>query len=137
MEVFTITDNMKDFLEAASKDDALKADVKALAAKFDSKPADEESLQAAAIELAAKHGFTLTEDDFKFEEMTELTEDEMNAVAGGTQVCACGIYGEGGEEGGPDIDCFCVIGGGGHDFSKPDRPTCCACPVAGFGIVTD
>lgn len=74
---------MKKFLEAASKNEVLKADVQALAAKFDSKSADKEALKADAIELAAKHGFTLTDDDFKTSRMTELTEDEMMAVADG------------------------------------------------------
>lgn len=88
------------------------------------------------MELAAKHGLTLTADDFKPSEMTELTEDELQAVAGGAEACGCGIYGEGGEECGPGIDCFCVFGGHGQDRSKSDSPICCACPIVGFGIVT-
>ena len=36
----------------------------------------------ALIKFAAEKGFTLTEDDFKQEE-SELSEDELQAVAGG------------------------------------------------------
>ena len=123
-----MTDNMKKFLEAASKDEALKAEVNALAEKFDRKSADENALKAAAIELAAKHGFTLTDDDFKPSEMTELTEDEMKAVAGGTG-CGCAIFGGGGDgEGG--VDCFCAAGGAG--LEDKDK-VCCACPAVGVG----
>ena len=131
-----MTDNMKDFLEFASKNETLKTEVKALAAKFDRKEADEDVLKAAAIELAAKHGFTLTDDDFKPSEMTELTEDEMKAVAGGTEVCACAVVGVGGEEDGPGIDCFCIIGSQGRNNGAPGHPICCGCPAVGFGIVS-
>ena len=126
-----MTDNMKKFLEAASKDEALKAELKALA---DGKPEDAEAVKAATIEFAAKHGFTLTDDDFKPSEITELTEDEMKAVAGGAG-CGCGVFGGGGNEGDDDIDCFCFIGGDGVQHrGRPDSKTVCVCAVAGVGV---
>ena len=95
-----MTDNMKKFLEAVSKDEALREEFRALA---DSK--DDSEARTAAIDFAASHGFTLTEDDFKPSEMTELTEDEMKAVAGGA-ACAC-MCTDGGEGSGYGISCDC------------------------------
>ena len=118
-----MTDNMKKFLEAASKDEALKAEVNALAEKFDRKSADENALKAAAIELAAKHGFTLTDDDFKPSEMTELTEDEMKSVAGGA-TCSCSPEGSGK---GTFLDCDCFGIGDGKGVGG------CACVYGGWG----
>ena len=79
-----MTENMKKFLEAVSKDEALKSELEALVK--DGKAKDEK----AFIEFAAKKGFTLTEDDFKQEE-GELSEDELQAIAGGDCVfVGCG-----------------------------------------------
>ena len=115
-----MTDNMKKLLEAVSKDEALKAELKVLA---DGKPDDAEAVKVAAIELAAKHGFTLTDDDFKPSEMTELTEDEMKSVAGGA-TCSCSPEGSGK---GTFLDCDCFGIGDGKGVGG------CACVYGGWG----
>ena len=61
-----MTDNAKKFAEAVSKDEAMKKELEALG-KND---------LAAVIKVAAKHGFTLTEEDFKAADMNEMNEDE-------------------------------------------------------------
>ena len=116
-----MTDNMKKFLEAASKDEALKTELKALA---DGNPANEEAMKASETELAAKYGFTLTDDDFKLSEMTELTEDELRAAAGG--ICICPNFGGGI---GTGKKCGCLVGGGGVNESG----TPCICQGYGYG----
>ena len=74
--IVIMTENMTKFLEAVSKDEALKSELEAF--MKDGNVKDEQAL----IEFAVKKGFTLTEDDFKQEE-SELSEDELQAVAGG------------------------------------------------------
>ena len=69
-----MTDNMKNFLAAVSKDEALSKEFKALA---DGTAKETDAMTAAVIEFADKHGLTLTEEDFKPSDMKELTEDEM------------------------------------------------------------
>lgn len=75
-------------------------------------------------------GFEISLDDLK-KPSGELSEDELNAVAGGGG-CACAAGGYGG---GDRLYCWCVIyGNGGIDymdyFSKYGY---CICPAAGAG----
>ena len=119
-----MTDNMKKFLEAVSSDEALQKEFKVLA---DSATKEVDAHKSAIVELAAKHGFTLTEDDFKPSEMGELSEDEMKAVAGGSE-CGCAIYGGGGG----DLTCACVWGVGGGS-SNAGHKGMCACVGGGYG----
>ncbi len=65
-----MTDNMKKFLEAVSKDEAMKSELQA-------------AMDNAVAAFAAKHGFTFTADDLKGSRSRKLTEDELQAVAGG------------------------------------------------------
>ena len=82
----------KKFLEAVSKDEALKSELEqatleALGEFLKSKGLEEEAgkiAEAAMEKVAEAHGF-------KADEMTELSEDELEAVAGG--VCACPVAG--------------------------------------------
>ena len=95
-----MTDNMKKFLEAISGD---KDFVEKLKQAPDA---------ATAIALAKEKGFDLTEEDLKpAEGMQEISDDEIEAVAGGK-------------------DCYCVLGGGGEE-SKDERT--CACFLYGEG----
>ena len=110
-----MTDNLKKFLEAASSDEALKNELQAFA---DSTSKD---MKAATIEFAAKHGFTLTEEDFESSEMEELTEDELEAVAGGVAHCGCGIAGGGAGDG---RSCGCGFIGIGSVGNDPPRIVC-------------
>ena len=66
-----MTDNAKKFLAFASKDEALKKELTS------AKNAD------TVLELAKAHGFELKAEDFNSEAMEEISEDEMQAVAGG------------------------------------------------------
>ena len=109
-----MTDNAKKFAEAVSKNEAMKKELETLG-KND---------VAAVIKVAAKHGFTLTEEDFKAADMNEMNEDELEAVAGG--VCVCPYVGGGT---GTGKQCACVMGGKGTN----DSGTLCGCAIVGAG----
>ena len=109
-----MTDNAKKFAEAVSKDEAMKKELEALG-KND---------LAAVIKVAAKHGFTLTEEDFKADDMNEMNEDELETVAGG--VCACPLAGGGTGNG---KQCACVVSGKG----RSDSGKICFCVIGGSG----
>ncbi len=76
------------FLEAVSKDEALKKELMAV-----------KNLEEA-LKLAKANGFELKAEDFEPAKLDELSEDEMKAVAGGatneiTSLCRCQGYGSG------------------------------------------
>ena len=75
-----MTNNVKKFGELLSKDESVKKELEAALAGVDKN--DKKAFTNAAIKVAAKHGFILTEADFE-QETRELSEDEMEAVAGG------------------------------------------------------
>ena len=70
-----MTQNMKKLLEEANKNEALKAKLKALNGK--------DAVAESVIAIAQEFGFTLTADDLKSGVDGELSEDELDAVAGG------------------------------------------------------
>lgn len=74
-----MTDNMKKFGELLSKDEGIKNELEATLSGLSKD--DKKAFTDAVIEVAAKHGLTLTAEDFGGE-MKELSEDEMQAVAG-------------------------------------------------------
>ena len=74
-----MSENMKKFLEEASKNEELKAKLAVLT--------DKETAAAKAIEIAKEYGFTLTAEDFKPADGAELSADELEAVAGGKGDC--------------------------------------------------
>ncbi len=98
-----MSENMKAFLEAASKNEEMKEKLKATT--------DKEAL----IALANECGFALTEADLTSPE-GELSEDELAAVAGG-------------DSGG----CICVLAGGGGGKQTDDDTYGCACVGYGQG----
>ncbi len=114
-----MSENMKKFLELVSKDETLKQKMQAFK---DMEPADAIS---AGITLAKELGIELTEADFAKEKSAgELSDEELDAVAGG--------------------DCGCFLGGGGTITSEGEEYTCacvgmgggayhCLCPVGGIG----
>lgn len=95
-------DNVKTFFELLSKDEALRKKVCAMT--------ELEEIIALAKELEIE----LSEADFETRD-GELSEDELNAVAGGG-------------------DCYCLLGGGGTESNYDDV---CACVVAGVGYYKD
>ena len=125
-DVFNIMVSKK-FLEAVSRDSALKSELEqatleALGEFLKSKGLEEEAgkiAEAAMEKVADAHGF-------KADEMTELSEDELEAVAGGIcfcvvggggtgtgKACGCGVYGVGTNDSGKRCGCF--MGGDGDD----------------------
>ena len=122
-----MTENMKKFLEEASKDQS-----------FIEKMNKAETPEAV-IALAAEKGFALTAEDLKPEAPTgELSEDELDAVAGGKK-CYCAIGG-GGKAGGNDKVCACpAVGIGTGIVQNVDDPKHkyevdrCTCAVGGYG----
>ena len=126
-----MSENLKKFL-------ALVAGNKELEAKLMASNGlgDETKVKQAAIKLAKENGIELTEADFEKKEATgELSDDELDAVAGGggcqcplagggggvdandgkVYGCACTSYGQGGDGRAKDFNCFCVILGDGYD----------------------
>ena len=70
-----MNENLKKFLEEASKNEELKARLAALT--------DKETAVEKTIELAKEYGFTLTAEDFQPADGAELSLDELDSVAGG------------------------------------------------------
>ena len=115
-----MTDKMKSFLESISGDEAFLEKLK--------KASTPEEVRA----LAAEKGVTLSDEDLSRKEaVSELSDDEVEAVSGGKVcvcdsggggessyegegTCACVFLGEGDYEV-MDIRCFCVIAGGGKN----------------------
>lgn len=112
-----MTENMKKFLEAVSKNDELYD-------KFNS------AAQEDMIAMAKTLGIELTAADFAQE--SELEDDELEAVAGGGE-CICALSGAGNAESKYGKFCFCALGGGG-EYSKVGGGGCrCACVGGGYG----
>jgi predicted ribosomally synthesized peptide with nif11-like leader len=98
-----MTDNLKALIEKVSADEELKKKAEAL-----NEIKDEEEAKAAVIKFAAEAGVTLTEADL-VPENDEVSEDELDAVAGGRfadSSCTCIGIGE--------PRCMCIIMGTGE-----------------------
>ena len=110
-----MNENLKKFLEKVSEDKALA-----------------EKDPAALIPLAKEMGIELTEADLK-RPVEELSDDELDTVAGGGDVsCACAMGG-GGTKDANDKTCACVLAGVGYAKDKSER---CLCGFAGYGYDT-
>lgn len=124
-----MTDNMKKFFETASQDK-----------EYMEKLAKAETPEAI-VALAAEKGFPLTLEDLKPAEAEKVSDDELEAVAGGKD-CYCALGG-GGVEGGSDLVCACVMMGAGFGYRKIDvkgkdygkviEVQRCICPIGGHG----
>ena len=117
-----MTDNMKQFLETASRD-------KELIEKLNQAP-DMESV----IALAKENGFTLTEEDLRPKEgIQEISDEEIEAVAGGKK-CYCFTGGGGEKTEENEGVCACVLFGLGEQYKDGkwigDR---CGCFYSGIG----
>lgn len=114
-----MTENLKKFLEEVSLN-------KELAEKIGS-----EKDVNAIIAIAKEMGYTLTEADFA--KNYELSDDDLDSVAGGGDVsCACAMGG-GGTKDSNDKTCACVLAGAGYSNSGRER---CVCGFAGYGYDT-
>ena len=114
---------MKEFLELIEQNEELKKKVKELDARSDSQPSD-------YIAFAAEYGITIQETDFQFKKSGELSDDELDAVAGG-DTCGCGVGGGGkGNEDAGAKTCGCFMGGAGLNTDNSAR---CVCVVGGVG----
>ena len=117
-----MTDNMKKFLEEASKD-----------SEFSEKLKKTETPEEI-IALAAEKGFALTPEDLKNEPpaVAELSDDELDAVAGGKK-CYCAVGG-GGEKSSGETTCACVAQGMGYIYDEyGEKRLRCVCPLGGYG----
>ena len=113
-----MSENLKKFFEAISKDEALVQKVGSMS---------QEELLALGKEL----GIELTAQDF--EQPQELSDDDLDAVAGGSDVsCACAMGG-GGTKDANDKTCACVLAGVGYEKDGSER---CLCGFAGYGYDT-
>ncbi|MBE5781791.1 MAG: Nif11-like leader peptide family natural product precursor [Clostridiales bacterium] len=116
-----MTENLKKFLEAISKNDEL-------AAKVSNMTKDE------LIALAEELGIDLAEDDFA--QKSELDDDELDVVAGGG-VCACPFVGGGVGNTNAEKSCFCTAGGGGEISDLAGGGCRCVCVLGGGGKAVD
>ena len=103
-----MTENMKKYLELISQDDEARKKLN------EQEPSSIQEAKERIIADAAENGITLTEEDFdETAETDALSEDELEAVAGGKE-------------------CYCAVGGGGTSTSSLYEDTC-ACVLAGTG----
>ena len=111
-----MTENLKKFLEVVSTNEELQKKLT---------NASKEEIVA----VAAEAGFVLTDADLV--QKNELSDDELDTVAGGGRKanCGCGVGGGGtGDE--SDDTCACVVYGLGYEKNGDCR---CHCPIAGVG----
>ena len=112
-----MTENFINFMKEVSKDEALSAKL--------GKESDPKVIMAIAKDM----GFVLTEADLA-REPEELSDDDLDDVAGGDAVnCSCAMGG-GGSKDENDKTCACVAAGFGYSKDGSRR---CFCAVAGFG----
>ena len=126
-----MTENLKVFLEQMKQNPSLKDELDALGRAYPDKEQLERNrivIAQKTVEIAAKHGFTLTKEDMETETV-ELTENQLKTVAGGVGQCFCPVVGNGGDfkYGG---DCGCVALGKGKSRDGVAR---CVCEAGGMG----
>ena len=92
--------------------------------------ATDSQMQEKMIEILKEYGVVLTTEDFKAPE-GELSDDELNAVAGGGG-CGCPAVGGGG---GDELVCVCIAGGTGCVIGSYglNSQGGCVCVAAGAG----
>ncbi|MCR4871133.1 MAG: hypothetical protein K5859_07540 [Atopobiaceae bacterium] len=112
-------ENVKKFEDMLRSDEGLQAKLQDLANAFDGELADEKAIFEATIgKLAEEAGlpFTYEEGSSFFASERELTDDELNAVAGGGGACY-------------------IIGGSSGVEAECGRAEGHACAYVGIGII--
>ncbi len=122
-----MSDTLKSFLEAVGKSETLQEKMKAI-------PKDlprEEAVQKA-IAIAAEAGFQLSEADLNTG-AEAISEEELEAVAGGSGGCGCAGAGGGSgvSEAGNKFGCGCVLYGQGDGANNQKKV--CMCSIGGVG----
>jgi len=120
-------ENVKKFYDALASSETLKEKAAKLNEKYtESEKMDEEAVTADIIAFAASEGYSFTAEELADYTKTagkpapqELSQDEWDAVAGGSNSCV-DCFGT----------CFCIVGGGG---THQDPHWVCACVVGGGG----
>ena len=112
-----MTENMKKFLEAVSKNEELVKKINNMT---------KEELLALAKEL----GIELTDTDFEKPD-GELADNELTDVVGGVDCCACVLGGGGTKEALGGNVCACVAYGHGGQYMGGDYWCCCV--ATGYG----
>ena len=126
-----MSENLKKFLALIANNKELEA--KALACN----ELGEEKGKEALLALAKECGIELTAADFEKKEKSasgELSDDELDAVAGGGSNCGCFAGGGGGgidASDGKVFGCACVAYGQGGDGRANDAN--CVCALYGYG----
>ena len=124
-----MNESLLKFMEIISKDAELQGKLNELTANNDT---------AEVVALAASVGIDLAEDDLILHaapELCELSDDELDAVAGGWKECVC-IAAGGGKADSDGLACACVAGGLGVG-RRNKNATRCACVMSGFGESTE
>ena len=120
-----MTDNIKKWLEIVSGTKALQEKLMEL-----QNEAPEQQKMTMA-RMAKEKGIVLTEEDFASAESEELSDDELDAVAGGGG-CGCPFIGGGAgtdPENGEKFSCGCFSCGSGQENGRHH----CFCPFVGGG----
>lgn len=104
-----MTENMKSFLEAVSKEEAL------------GKKVNQAKTKEEIIELAEKVGVTLMTADFVNEDGQELSEEELLRAAGGESACIIIGFAD-------DNECICLMAGVGKGRIEES----CECILMGY-----
>jgi len=120
-------ENVKKFYETLASSETLKEKAAKLNEKYnETEKMDEEAVTANIIAFAASEGYNFTAEELAAYGETvmkpapqELSQDELNAVAGGSDGCKVCFD-----------TCFCVVGGGG---THQDPYFVCVCVLAGVG----
>ena len=120
-----MTANMKKWLELVSENKELQ---RQLAERSKEAP---EQQKAYTISMAGKNGIILTEEDFTSAESEELSDEELDAVAGaGSKFCSGGGH--------TYLLCRCPENGAGYAQNTTGMfSTACFCTAAGNGKFDD
>ena len=126
-------ENVKKFYEAMASDKAMQERANALF-KGDEKP-DAAALKATIIAFANAEGYSFAEAELEAyaKQAKPLSDEALDAAAGGSGECGCfGVGGGGGTDPAGDVfACACVVGGVGTSKNFMGE---CFCPFVGAGF---